>query len=367
MRGMPVGVGDAFLAAESTAAEVIISADGRIDPTSTGFNVVTTSSGFNTSGNSYIYIAIRRGPMKVPTTGTSVYFTDTSRSAVSGSTPSWVSGFVTDMAFGKIVSNVANMNIASRLTGTGQLFTNSTVVEGTDATYTWDFMQGWGSAGSTSSNFATWMFKRAPGFFDEVCYTGTGANRTITHNLTVAPEMMFVKWRTGAAFNWQWGCYDASSGPTQYMRLNSSDGNASTSTLWNSTAPTSSVFSVGTSVNTNENNTTYVAYLFATCAGVSKVGSYTGTATTKQIDCGFTAGARFVLIKRTDSTGDWYVWDSARGIVAGNDPYLLLNSTAAEVTSTDYIDTYSAGFEISSTAPAAINASGGTFIFLAIA
>jgi hypothetical protein len=73
------------------------------------------------------------------------------------------------------------------------------------------------------------------------------------------------------------------------------------------------------------------------------------------------------MIKRTDSTGDWYVWDSARGIVAGNDPYLLLNSTAAEVTNTDYVDTYSLGFEISSTAPAAINANGGTFIFLAIA
>ncbi len=107
--------------------------------------------------------------------------------------------------------------------------------------------------------------------------------------------------------------------------------------------------------------------LFATCAGVSKVGSYTGTGTTKQIDCGFTAGARFVLIKRTDSTGAWYVWDTARGIIAGNDPYLLLNSTAAEVTNTDYIDTYSAGFEISSTAPSAINANGGSFIFLAIA
>jgi hypothetical protein len=74
-----------------------------------------------------------------------------------------------------------------------------------------------------------------------------------------------------------------------------------------------------------------------------------------------------VLIKRTDVAGAWYVWDSARGIVSGNDPYLLLNSSAAEVTNTDYIDTYSAGFEISSTAPAAINANGGTFVFLAVA
>jgi hypothetical protein len=74
-----------------------------------------------------------------------------------------------------------------------------------------------------------------------------------------------------------------------------------------------------------------------------------------------------VLIKRTDSTGDWYIYDTARGIVSGNDSYLLLNSTAAEVTTTDYIDPYSAGFEISSTAPADINANGGNFIFLAIA
>jgi hypothetical protein len=117
----------------------------------------------------------------------------------------------------------------------------------------------------------------------------------------------------------------------------------------------------------NNSGGTYVAYLFATVAGVSKVGSYTGTGATQTIDCGFTGGARFVLIKRTDSTGDWYVWDSARGIVSGNDPYLLLNSTAAEVTNTDYVDTFAAGFEISSTAPAAINANGGTFIFLAIA
>jgi hypothetical protein len=69
------------------------------------------------------------------------------------------------------------------------------------------------------------------------------------------------------------------------------------------------------------------------------------------------------MIKRTDTTGDWYVWDSARGIIAGNDPYLLLNSTAAEVTNTDYIDPLASGFEISSTAPAAINASGETLSF----
>ena len=114
-------------------------------------------------------------------------------------------------------------------------------------------------------------------------------------------------------------------------------------------------------------NETQVAYLFATCAGVSKVGSYTGTAALQTINCGFAAGARYVLIKRTDSTGDWYVWDSARGISSGNDPYLLLNSTAAEVTSTNYVDTDTTGFKVTAAAPAALNASSGTYIFLAIA
>ena len=72
------------------------------------------------------------------------------------------------------------------------------------------------------------------------------------------------------------------------------------------------------------------------------------------------------MIKRTDSTGDWYVWDTARGIIGGNDPYWLTNTADAEVTNTDYVDTAATGFELSSTAPAAINASGGTYIFLAI-
>jgi hypothetical protein len=213
-------------------------------------------------------------------------------------------------------------------------------------------------------NYINYFFRRAPGFFDEVCYTGTGANRTVSHNLGVVPELMIVKGRSGAL---AWQVYSSGLANTEYLVLNTTAAKATGATRWNSTTPTSSVFSLGTSDFTNQVSTTYVAYLFATVAGVSKVGSYTGTGTTNQINCGFTGGARFVLIKRTDSTGDWYVWDSARGIVAGNDPYLLLNSTAAEVTNTDYVDIYSAGFEISSTAPAAINANGGTYIFLAIA
>jgi hypothetical protein len=217
----------------------------------------------------------------------------------------------------------------------------------------------WNAVGATF-----WNFRRAPSFFDEVCYTGTGSATTVTHNLGVVPEFMMVKERGGTN---SWVGYAASEGPTKGRGWNSSNAFIAITGYWNDTAPTSSVFTVGTAGATNASGSTYVAYLFATAAGVSKVGSYTGTGTTLQVNCGFTAGARFVLIKRTDDVGSWYVWDSSRGIVSGNDPYLLLNSTAAEVTNTDYIDAYSAGFEISSTAPAEINASGGTYIFLSIA
>jgi hypothetical protein len=112
---------------------------------------------------------------------------------------------------------------------------------------------------------------------------------------------------------------------------------------------------------------TYVVYLFASCPGVSKVGSFTGTGATQVINCGFTGGARFVMIKRTDSTGDWYVWDSARGIVAGNDPYIRLNVSTAEVTSNDTIDTDSTGFVVNQVAATNVNVNAATYIFLAIA
>lgn len=106
-----------------------------------------------------------------------------------------------------------------------------------------------------------------------------------------------------------------------------------------------------------------IAYLFATVAGVSKVGSFTGSASDVTVDCGFSNGARFVIIKDTNATDDWYVYDSARGIVAGNDGYLELNTTDAENTGGDYIDPHSSGFIITS----GFMQSGRTYLFYAIA
>jgi hypothetical protein len=175
---------------------------------------------------------------------------------------------------------------------------------------------------------------------------------------------MIVKQRNTTG---NWRTYVASLGASQQLVVNATDASDGAGVMWNSTAPTASVFSLGNDSEVNGSGGTYVAYLFATVAGVSKVGSYTGTGTTLQVNCGFTGGSRFVLIKRTDSTGDWYVWDSARGIVAGNDSYLVLNSTAAEVTTTDWVDTHSPGFELSNAAGNNVNINGATYIFLSVA
>ena len=344
-----------FLRLDGSAAE---SANAGTQCNATGF----TSSGVFENGT-YIYIAIRRGPMKTPTVGTEVFSASTSTQSSSALVSS---GFPVDMyltATRTASPEGYGIEAKDRLRGICFLATSKTDAEADSGLFSFDYSTGVVPARFSNSPI-TLMFRRAPGFFDVVAYTGTSANRTVSHNLGVAPELMIVKKRSATD---SWAVYSSAVGSTKVLFLDTNLAAITYSNNWNNTNPTNSVFTVGTSSDVNESGFTYIAYLFATAPGVSKVGTYTGTGTTKQLDCGFTAGARFVLIKRTDDTGDWYVWDTARGIISGNDPYLQINSAAAEDTSTDYIDPLSSGFEISSTAPAAINANGGTYIFLSIA
>lgn len=355
MRGIATGGNDAYLDANTSGAETTNA--NWLDLTSTGF----TLKGLSAS-STYIYIAIRRGPMKVPESGTEVY--NAIAYTGNGSTDRNLTGvgFPVDASWIKGRGSWAWWQIDRLRGGNTQLDSSLTLAEQTNTNVVdrFDLMDGVHLCGANSNNNATTFishfFRRAPGFFDVVCATASSGAISTSHNLGVSPELVILKPRSEAD---SWYVYHAATDKRLY--LNSTG--AGVSDTYFSVSSTTVAMSAGLLGTVP----TLVIYLFATVAGVSKVGSYTGTGTTLAIDCGFTAGARFVMIKRTDSTGDWYVWDSVRGIVAGNDPYLLLNSTAAEVTSTDYVDTDATGFEISSTAPAAINDSGGTYIFLAIA
>ena len=265
-------------------------------------------------------------------------------------------------------TSINNWELSSRLTRTKYILPAETGAESTDNNYKFDYQNGFYNSTSSDSTKYGWMFKRAPGFMDVVAYTGsTTFTQNVAHNLGVVPEMMIIKNRDAST---NWVVYHTVVGATKFIRLNTDqDPSNSGGLAWNDTAPTASVFTLGNNGwdGTNYNGQKFIAYLFATLPGISKVGSYSGTGNAINVDCGFTNGARFILIKRTAGSSDWYVWDTARGIVSGNDPYLLLNSYAPQVTNTDYIDPLSTGFTVTSSAPSALNASGGTYLFLAIA
>ena len=352
--------------------------NGVAQPTATGF---TTNNGALIASATYIYIAIRRGPMRVPTSGTSV-FAPSARSGTGASGTSTALGSVTDLTIIKQRGSTQTWAWTDRLRGATQELTSAGTTAETayanDVTG-FDNMTGFafgsgasGQVNTSASTYIDYLLRRAPGFFDEVCYTGTGVNgRAVDHNLQVAPELIITKSRGADGTyggNWAVACSYVTSpdvnafGNVGFLNLTDA---FSSLTYYNVTNPTATQFTVRNQINFSGG--TFVSYLFASCPGVSKVGSYTGNGTTQTINCGFTGGARFVLIKRTDSTGDWYVYDTARGIISGNDPYLLINSTAAEVTTTDYISVQSSGFGLTASAPAALNANGGSFIYLAIA
>jgi len=330
-------------------------------PTATGFKIGSSGSYINSSSSKYIYIAIRRGPMKVPTSGTSVFASDFYNGTPSP--PSWYSGFVTDFGIWKDRTGGAS-NSFSRLTGDKELELNSTGAQSTDATAKFDYMTGFGTAsGSQDTTLISWNFRRAPSYMDVVCYTGDGNTpQTVNHNLGVIPELAIVKKRSSTG---DWGVTTLNR-PAKLLNLNSDAAETTDFAIALATYSTATTINVRNDIYTSS-GATFVVYLFATCAGVSKVGSYTGNGSSQTINCGFTGGARFVLIKRTDSTGDWMVSDSARGIVSGNDPYLELNNTNAEVTGEDWLDTDSTGFVVNEVSGSNANTSSATYIFLAIA
>ena len=359
-------------------------AEGRAyGATATGFSIVDNHADVNASGNKYIYIAIRRGPLAPPEAGTEVfnptyaYEFDIEGNTSSGNGIHGYLGNPTDLYIqGYLNGSSLNSIVRSRLTGGNYLVTNATNAETTSSINFWDNNVGSGfeTSNSVNTSLITWNWKRAPGFFDAVAYTGAYGGLTINHNLGVVPEMMWVKARTGPS-NVDWAVYHKDLDTDEYLFLNQSVATQGPRTIiWSDTRPTDSVFYAGGTTQdpyTSSNNYTYIAYLFASLPGISKVGSYTGNGSsmgdTQTIDCGFSSGARFVLIKRTSGTGEWFVFDTERGIVSGTDAYITLHSNAAQVSGGDYIDPHSSGFTVVQHPATETNTNGETYIFYAIA
>ena len=361
MRGIATGSDDQYLFPNTSGAEGSVD---RLSVTSTGFSLNSLGSDTNANGSTYIYIAIRR-PMKTPESGTEVFSVQRATDSGTSTTPEFITDWPVDLSIYK-ADNVGDTQNSARLITGKRLKMNSTLAEDTSTNDVFDFNNGTYN-NALPSSYIGWMFKRAPSFMDVVAYEGTGAEpRTVYHNLGVAPEMIWTKRRDSGGLGWVVWHKDLAT--NTWLRLDSTQAETASPAAWGGTFSADTYTIANDPYNAiNGSGGDLIAYLFATLPGVSKVGSYTGTGANLNVDCGFSAGARFILIKRIDSTGDWYVWDSVRGIVAGNDPYLLLNTTAAQVTNTDYIDPLASGFTVTSSAPAALNASGGNYLFMAIA
>jgi hypothetical protein len=358
-----------WLLANSNGAET--SGTFGVAPTSTGFRVVT---GYGTN-SPYIYIAIRRGPMKIPTSGTSVF--KPVRRTGNGSSTIISAGFPIDASFTD--TSAGTYLLLDRLrSGTNYFRTISTNAEAAGGAG-YDTQDGYrvGTGGTfpfntSSTSYSDHFFRRAPGFFDVVSWTGTGTTRNISHNLGVKAELVIRKVRNGTAdgaSDWLVGfnfAPDGSSSGNIYLQSSNGAQNPSGSVFF--CPMTSTTFGTDSSFN-NQSGKEYVAYLFATCPGVSKVGSYTGNGSSQTIDCGFSAGARYVLIKRTDSTGDWTIFDSALGIVGDNEVFGRFNSPGGVDSSAvaDHIDPTSVGFIVNQVASSNINVNNATYLFLAIA
>jgi hypothetical protein len=223
-----------------------------------------------------------------------------------------------------------------------------------------------GGYNSSSYNYVAWCWKEsADAGFDIVSFTGNATNRTISHSLSAVPDMVIVKNRSDSV---SWKVWHNALAGTKYLEIDTNGAEATGATVWNSTTPTSSVFSVGTANSTNGSSDNIIAYCFAEKQGFSKFAKYTGNGNADGPFCYCGFRPAFVMVKRADSAREWMIWDNKRDTYNPTKAVLHPDNTAVEDSSTSYemIDVLSTGFKLRQS-DVDTNASGGTYIFYAVA
>ena len=237
---------------------------------------------------------------------------------------------------------------------------------------------GWnwvGNSGTTSTNDAsstgvgtidsTYQVNSTSGF-SIVEYTGTGSNATVKHGLSSAPEWIIIK-DTGNAESWIVSHKGLTSQATYSITLNNTNAESSSggTNYWNSTAPTSSVFSLATDTGVNGSSRNYIAYCWHGIDGYSKFGKFSGNANTNGpfVMCNFSPS--FVMVKNASTSGTWVIWDNKRTPINQIGTGLRADTTAADTTGYD-IDFLSSGFKIRDS-ESSVNGSGNTIIYMAFA
>ena len=174
----------------------------------------------------------------------------------------------------------------------------------------------------SSKNFVYWAWKEsATAGFDMVTYTGDGSTpRNISHSLGAVPELMIIKCLSDDSTRWI--VYNKTMDADENMFLNSTDDDENTNNYWASTRPTSSVFTVMDGSEVNGNSRTYINYLWASVAGMCKVGTYTGNDANDGAFLHLGFRPSFFLVKNTNDNEAWALYDDARGF-NDNNPYIV--------------------------------------------
>ena len=224
------------------------------------------------------------------------------------------------------------------------------------------------SAGANGASIASTGSVNTTAGFSIIRWTGSGSNSTVAHGLGAKPDVIIIK---NLSNGQQWSSYWSALGATKYMRFNTSNAVATASNRFANTEPTTSVFTVSTDGEVNQNGLNLLAYCFAEKQGYSKFGSYigNGNADGTFVYTGFKPA--FVIRKVTSASSDWIMQDNKRSESGGSNQirnYLFPNSSQAEVSNQNYfnIDFLSNGFKMRSTDGGA-NGSGSNYIYMAFA
>ena len=328
----------------------------RLGLTSTGFYADQYGPNRN-----WIYMAIRRpDPLvgKPPEAGTDVF----NVANYDSTAPAFNANFAVDFAMFRRTTSSYDWRTSARLILTKYLRTNTTDAETTENDYVFDYNDGWNKQTGYANTEVSWMWKRGAGF-DVLAYAGLTGGKDIAHSLGKTPEMYWIKSRTSGSQ--EWFVYhkglNGGSNPEGYnLQLQSSgaEGNSG-SAFWY--APTSTHLRLKSFGGTNFTGSNYIAMLFASVDGISKVGYYDGTASSNPITVGFQP--RFVFVKCTSTAASWVVWDTLRGFTASDVKYLLLDSNNPQGTA-NVVEPTSTGFTLTGTSNSS-NGSGQKYIYYA--
>lgn len=363
---------------------------GGCVPTPNGIRFNQINSVVNQQNGSlppvYVYVAIRR-PTKPPKTGSDV-FQPILRTG-DGNTTIKISNvpFKPDLVSILKRNGTEHRYLANRVNSPFHLTTSTVSGESTSLVQTFND-SGVTIRGSTYGVnqfgflYVDLFFKRSPGVLEILEYKGTGIPQTdVKHSLGVKPELCIIKardmsssWCVASPLITRPGYPDQPAimlfhrqyPATQIGGLFFGNGGdeSFTEDHVRITGSSNVVDQEGSIISTGLAEREYMMFLFASFPGVSKVGSYTGNGTTQTIDCGFTTGSRFIMIKRMDANSDWFVWDSARGILSGNDPTLSFNNSATEITGIDVVDPHPSGFIVNQESWISMNVQNSKYLFL---